>query len=457
MGKLDGSKIVRYWNRPMSAAPLATFRICFGVLMLVSLLRFWYLGWIEERYLTPTFHFSYWGFSWVKPIGEYTYGLFLLAGLATLAIIAGYRYRLAMITFFLSFTYIELMDKTTYLNHYYFISVVSFLLIFLPAHHTFSMDDRRLQLPQKVPQWTIDTLKLLLFLVYFYAGLGKLNTDWLVAHEPLNTWLPTRYDLPLIGWMLEKSWAPGLFSWGGAIYDLSIPFLLWYDRTRPLAFLAVIGFHLMTALLFPIGMFPYIMMGSTLIFCSVTFHERIIAGLRQIFTQLNLLPAATSSPSSLKVYTPHRSIPILLAVFLAFQVLIPLRAALYPGELFWTEQGFRFSWRVMLIEKAGYANFKMVDRRSGKSFYINNGDFLTAIQEKEMSKQPDFILEYAHYLGDHFRRQGWTPSIYVESVVALNGRSSQPFVDPTVDLLEVEDTWAHKDWILPLGDEIWGL
>ena len=79
---------------------------------------------------------------------------------------------------------------------------------------------------------------------------------------------------------------------------------------------------------------------------------------------------------------------------------------MYPGELFWTEEGYRFSWRVMLMEKAGYANFKIVDGKTKKSFYVNNADFLTSFQEKQMSFQPDFILEYAHYLGDHFSNQG---------------------------------------------------
>ena len=101
-----------------------------------------------------------------------------------------------------------------------------------------------------------------------------------------------------------------------------------------------------------------------------------------------------------------------------------------PGHLFWTEQGYRFSWRVMLMEKAGYANFKVVDAKSGKRFYVDNTDFLTVQQEKMMSTQPDMILQYAHFLGDHFNSQGHQNlEIYVESYVALNGERSKPFID----------------------------
>lgn len=131
---------------------------------------------------------------------------------------------------------------------------------------------------------------------------------------------------------------------------------------------------------------------------------------------------------------------------------------LYPGELFWTEEGYRFSWRVMLMEKAGYANFKVVDPENDQRFYVDNTEFLTRFQEKQMSTQPDFILEYAHFLEDHYRSQGINdPEIYVESYVALNGRRSQPYVDPEVDLTEINPSFKHRTWLLPFNDEIKGL
>ena len=98
------------------------------------MIRFWLKGWIETIYIQPNFHFSYFGFEWVKPLGNYTYILFIICGLAAIFIALGFKYRMAIITFFLSFTYIELMDKTIYLNHYYFISMMSFLMIFLPLN-----------------------------------------------------------------------------------------------------------------------------------------------------------------------------------------------------------------------------------------------------------------------------------------------------------------------------------
>ena len=424
--------------------------------MFASIVRFWSYGWIDKLYIQPKFFFSYYGFEFVKPIGEFTYLLFVICGLSALAIAFGFKYRLAIITFFLSFTYIELMDKTTYLNHYYFISLLSFLMIFLPAGAYFSIDAWRN--PQKcfqqVPRWSVDGVKLLLAIVYFYAGLAKLNSDWLLEAMPLKIWLPSKYDLPFLGDLLQKEWMHYTFSWAGAIYDLTIPFLLLYRRTRLMAFGAVVVFHVLTRVLFPIGMFPYIMIVSALIFFDAGLHHRILAKLSRLFRI-----SKERFDNGLKLTIRHQAKTLgFLAVFFVLQLVLPFRHYLYPGELFWTEEGYRFSWRVMLMEKAGYANFKVVDKQSGKRFYVDNSDFLTAFQEKQMATQPDFILEYAHHLKSHFESQGHQNiGVYVESYVALNGRRSRPYIDPEVDLTEHKESFKHKNWILPFNDAIKGL
>lgn len=447
-----------YLRKDTEAAPLAVFRIFFGLMMFGSIVRFWLNGWIEKLYILPQFSFSYYGFEWIRPLDNFTYVIFAICALAALAIALGIKYRLSTIVFFLSFTYIELMDKTTYLNHYYFTSVLSFLLIFLPAGRYYSFDAylNPRSAVQKIPAWCINSIKLLLGIVYFYAGLAKLNSDWLFKAMPLKIWLPSNYDLPFLGPLLQQEWVHYFFSWSGMIYDLAIPFLLLYRRTRGFAFFLVVVFHVFTRILFPIGMFPFIMIVSALIFFDARLHHRI---LEKISALLKIGKARFDNAKSLQLLPQKTKITLgFLAVFFAVQILFPWRYLLYPGELFWTEEGFRFSWRVMLMEKAGYAQFRVVDKESGKSFYVNNGNFLTPFQEKQMSFQPDFILQYAHYLGDHFRKQGLENiEVYVESHVALNGRRSSPFINPRVNLLEHQDSFKRKTFILPFNDSIQGL
>ena len=453
------SFLQKHINAPAEAAPLAVFRILFGVMMVLSIIRFWGYGWIDKLYIQPKFFFSYYGFEWVKPLGPYTYLIFAVCGLSAFFVAIGYRYRLAIILFFLSFTYIELMDKTTYLNHYYFISILSFLMIFLPANSYFAIDAAKnpAKAFQYIPSWTLNSIKLLLGIVYFYAGLAKLNSDWLLHAMPLKIWLPSKFDIPFIGDLLSKEWVQYAFSWTGAAYDLAIPFLLLYKRTRPYAFVMVVIFHVLTRVLFPIGMFPYIMIISALIFFDAKVHLRII---RYLATGLKINVAQFNNGRCLKsaLTMTNRIKYGVLGIFFAVQLLLPFRYLFYPGELFWTEEGYRFSWRVMLMEKSGYAQFKIVDGETGKWFYVDNSDFLTTFQEKQMAFQPDFILEYAHYLKEHFEKDGHKKvRVYVDSQVSLNGRLSTTFINPQIDLAKEKESFLHKNWIIPFTDEIKGI
>jgi hypothetical protein len=153
----------KYFQKSTSAAPLAIFRIVFGLLIFASMVRFWAKGWIHELYIKPVSYFSFYGFEFVKPLGEFSYLLFAICGVSALLVALGYYYRVAAISLFLSFTYIELIDKSTYLNHYYFISMICLLTIFLPAHVYFSLDAyRRKELnADRIPRWSLDALKLL--------------------------------------------------------------------------------------------------------------------------------------------------------------------------------------------------------------------------------------------------------------------------------------------------------
>lgn len=452
-------KPTNYLNKYTEASTLAFFRLAFGLMMLLSIIRFISYGWVEKLYITPKFHFTFYGFEWVKPLGNYTYLLFFICGLAAFFVAIGYKYRIAIILFFLSFTYIELLDKTTYLNHYYFISIVSFLLIFLPANATFSVDAHKNQnlAFQKIPQWNIDVLKLMLGIVYCYAGLAKLNSDWLLEAMPLKIWLPGNYDLPLIGSILEKTWAHYVFSWTGALYDLFIPFLLLHKGTRIFAFILVVIFHVLTRILFPIGMFPYIMIVSSVIFFDSSLHRLFFKKLSEVFKFS--MESFENGKTKIQNYNGiYKAKVVFLAAFMLFQLSFPFRYLLYPGELFWTEEGYRFSWRVMLMEKAGYTNFIVTDAKTKKSFQVNNSQFLTTFQEKQMAFQPDFILEYAHFLHNYYLQSGvHNPEVRVESYVALNGRLSQPYINSKINLIQENESFKHKIWILPFTDEIKGL
>ena len=446
-----------YLKQPVHSASLAFFRIVFGLMLFGGVVRFWMKGWIDQLYIQPKFFFHYYGFEWVQPLGSYTYLLFIICGVSALFFALGLWYRFSSIALFLSFTYIELMDKTNYLNHYYFVTLVLFLMMWLPANVNLSVDAwRKSNIGKRtIPRWTIGSIRLMLGIVYFYAGLAKLNSDWLLEAMPLRLWLPAQNDIPVIGHLFNHVWVAFAFSWFGAIYDLSIAFFLLYKKTRPYAYITVIIFHVMTSLLFPIGMFPYIMIVSTLVFFDSAGVDRLF---KRIQGRWSTLPVAGGNELYRYQLAPERITASLFVIFFTIQLLLPWRYLVTPGELFWTEEGFRFSWRVMLMEKMGYAQFVVKDGTTGKSIAVNNNDYLTKNQEKMMATQGDFIIQYAHFLRDHYAQQGMKgPEVYATIYVTLNGRRSREYVKTDSNLAREYDSFEHKSWINDFQDNIYGL
>jgi hypothetical protein len=319
-------------------------------------------------------------------------------------------------------------------------------MIWLPAGSFFSLDNyispkRRVA---TVPLWMIGMLRFQIALVYFFAGLAKLNPDWMLHAIPMKIWLPAKSHLPLVGQWMYSDWVAYLFSWFGAAYDLLIAFFLINSRARPMAYLVVLGFHIATAIFFPsIGMFPYVMIVSSLVFFSSSAHQNLLqflSGSKENIFPVNYKPNQTT----------YKFMRVILGVYFLLQLIIPLRFLAYPGHLFWYEEGYRFSWRVMLMEKSGNTFFYVKEPTTGKIYEVNNGEFLTPLQDKMMSTQPDLILRYAHYLATVYQQRGINhPAVYADCYVTLNGERSRPFIDTAVNLAAQPLSWKHYNWVLP--------
>ena len=215
------------FTAPTSTATLASFRVLLGLLMLGGTLRFMYLGWIETHYLATQLHFSYYGFGWLTPLNNYVcshgwllYALHTLLALSSLAVVLNYRFRLAAWLQFVLFTYLQLLDVTYYLNHYYLLSLLCGILAVLPAN-SLSINSKK-----QLPRYWLILLHTQIALVYIFAGLAKINSEWLLEAMPLRIWLPAHNHLPLLGPLLALPLTPWLFAWAGMLYDISIVFLL---------------------------------------------------------------------------------------------------------------------------------------------------------------------------------------------------------------------------------------
>jgi hypothetical protein len=197
-------------------------------------------------------------------------------------------------------------------------------------------------------------------------------------------------------------------------------------------------------------MFPWLMITFALIFFPPSVPRRLLPGHwlpKPEESPIALEPAAqptTNRPSNSRLHWA------LLTTYITLQILLPLRHWLYPGDPCWTEEGFRLSWNVMLMEKNGDIAFNVTDPATAQTWIIDLNDHLTRQQIKMMSTQPDMILAFSHHLAEDFDHRGH-PGVEVraDAHVSLNGRPPARLIDPKFDLAQAKDTFLPKPWILP--------
>lgn len=434
-----------YLHERVDGASLAVFRVLIGLVFAVSAGRFLANGWVEQFFVTPSHYFTFYGFEWIRPLEPWAmYALFWAILALGLLVAAGLFYRVAAVLLFCAFTYVELIDVTNYLNHYYLLSLLSLLMVCLPLHRCASLDARRdpSMRSETAPRWMLWLLRGQVAAVYVYAGLAKATSDWLLHAQPLDIWLSARTDLPILGPLMDEPWLAYALSWAGFLHDLLIvPLLLWRP-TRQAAFGVLVAFHLATGLLFNIGMFPVIMICAATILLSPSWPRRLLRWRRR--------EPATASPGP--TTSPRWRALVLLAAgaWMAVQVLVPLRAHLYGGDVLWHEQGMRWSWRVMVREKNGDISYRVRVPGEERERRVSPSRYLTSHQEREMSGQPDLILQLAHVVADDFRARGLGQvEVRADAWVSLNGRAPARLVDPEVDLAAVQDGLGAASWILP--------
>jgi vitamin K-dependent gamma-carboxylase len=426
----------------VSAASGALFRIGFGIVGMVLVVRFFARGWIESLLIEPAYHFSYPGFEWVRVWPEpWMHVHFLVIGLAALGIALGYRYRLSAGLFALSLGYVELIDRTLYRNHYYWVVLTAAAMIFLPLNATLSLDARRdrVGIPGRYPAWVIWMLRFQVGMVYVFAGLAKLNGDWLLRAEPLSTWLPARSDIWLIGPVLTLPVVAYLFSWAGALFDLTIVGWLSWRPSRPYAYVALVVFHTVTWLMFPsIGLFPLLMSLSALVFFDPAWPEPFLPprwGVRALPLRKESLHPRRLSPGGIGVG----------ALYVLVMIALPLRHHLTPGDVKWTGEGYLGSWQVMLSEKSASADFIVTDPASGQTWRVPPPNYLTERQQMVMATDPVMIRQTARLIADDL---GGRVEVAADVRLSFNGRMSKQFTDPGVVISEVPLTEAVEGFVL---------
>lgn len=435
--------------QPVDLAPVAAFRVLFGLVMAWEASRYLMYGWVDDYWVEPDWHFTYPGFDWVVPLpGPMLKGLLLAMFVLGLMVAAGVFSRVAVFLVGVGWAYFFLLDQMTYLNHMYLICILCGLMAVSPAHRTFAL--QVWQSPREVgvgPRWSAQLVRNYVALVYFFAGLAKVNLDWLRA-QPMTMWMERRRDLAMVGELLAHDTTAWLLSYGGLCFDLLVGPMLLFRRTRPWILPFVIAFHLTNAVVFSIGVFPWMMLGACVLFLEPETVRAPLARLRQGF--------AVPMPAMPQPGARARTTSVLfLVAFFGVQVALPMRHLLYPGNPSWSEEGHLFAWHMKLRSKSARLTYKVWDPTKGQRLIIDPKDFLSKRQARKIKTRPDLIWLFAQRIREDFAAAG-SPDVevYAQSFAGLNGRRKQRLIDPEVDLARAErHVFSHAPWIVPMHDD----
>ncbi len=431
-------KLDKIFFTPVSPVSLGIFRIGFGLIMIYQLLHI--QPYFFETLIYSKYFIKYDFFEWVTlASSEHLHIIFNIAIVATIFFTIGLFYRLSSFIVFIIWCYLFFTDLGHNNNHYYLIGMFLFFLPFIQANQWGSILNFH-KAPKLIPRWNYLIYQLLIFILYFYGAIAKMNTDWLSGY-PLKYWLYGRTSFgEAIQTFLENNYTVLFFSYYGLLFDLLVGFALFHKKYKFYALFFLLPFHIINHFLWPIGVFPVFSIFATVLF----FNQEITK-----------LIGFKNSISAFYIQKNKAIIRWGLVLFLAFQFLFPLRQFLYSGKTNWHGYGEFFAWRMMLTDKQGAVRIRLYNQDNKYLGEVSISDYINERQLFKLVYIPKTFVPFCNYIEQKIlsdpRNQNITDvKIYVDAFKTINNRPFQRIIDNKIDLTSVKYSVFRKaDFILP--------
>ncbi len=397
-------------------------------------------GWVSKVFIETSFNFSFIGFEWLSILhGEWMYYYFFVMGVVGVLVMIGLFYRVSVITFLIMWSAVYLAQKVHYNNHYYLLMLLSMLMAVVPANTYRSIDVlRRPEIKSTTcPQWCLWTFTAQVSLIYFFGGIAKMYPDW-IESKPITMWFGSKTKYFLIGPLLAKGWFQYFISYSGIVFDTLIaPALIW-KKTRKVAFVATIFFHIFNSAVFQVGIFPYMGIAFGLFF----FAPEVVS---KIFFRKKLIAVSTNS------YQSSHWVIAGLIIWFSIQISLPLRHLAYKGSVHWTEEGHRLAWHMMLRIKYGDVIFKVVNTKTKETWDVKPSEFTSYGQAGDLATKPDMCWQFVQWMKAHYKKEGISEiEVYAIGKANLNGNGYAPLYNPKVNLAAVEwGRFSNSNWLMP--------
>lgn len=429
----------RFFFKPINNSALIIFRIILGALIAIESFGAIATGWVKRVFIEPQFTFSFIGFEWLQPLeGNGMYYYYVIMGLLGICISIGYKYRWSMLGFAFLWSGSYLMQKSSYNNHYYLLMLIAYIMCFLPANKRLSVDVKinPKRYNALMPNWCLVLIICQLWIVYTFGALAKIYPDWLNG-STMEILMLNKADYFLIGRLLQSENLQLFLTYGGILFDgLIIPILL-FKPTRIFGVITSFFFHLFNAIVFQIGIFPFLSLGFLIFFIQ---PERV---------EKTFFKSKNQQTKNLN-FNYKKLTKLCIVTYLIIQIVLPLRHWFIKDDVLWTEEGHRLAWRMMLRAKTGISKVNIFNHSYKRRFKVNLNDYLTAKQQKNLATKPDFMWQFAQHLKKEYAKKGDSISVYIQSKVSVNGKPYKPFIDSKKDLAATSwNHFKHHPWILP--------
>mgnify|MGYP002000349590 FL=1 len=440
-------KLISYLSIEVSGITISIFRILFGIVLSLQSIYWVITGFIQKNIIDPTFLFPF--IKNVTPLSDnfMIYGLNGLLVISPILMVINKFYKIGLLIYLLSFTYLWVLCQGYFNNHYYLISLICFLLLF--SKSPFSRIEK-----VRVPQFHLYSLIFLIVAVYIIAGINKLNPYWLYDVQPM-TFILSKAGLK------ESSFLIPLLSYLGLFFDLFIGPILLFKKTRNYGIVFSIFFHVLNFIIFllvggEIGFFPFIMIATLILFIEPSWiEERLLTNNARILSRQNL----------------NVHLTYLLLIFLSLQIIIPFRHFFFKGYVDYNGIGQRFSWRLKNMYKEpvtqpGLINFTVLTSNGDtvSTFHLGNINkaniILTDRQKTNLIYYPNMIPVFAKKIEDKFQEsinnKNFDFIIHGECEIGFMGRKSELLFSPKIDLTKISSL-SHKtnSWLNPLKQKPW--
>ena len=466
-------RVYHVFFKPQDSLGLAAFRILWGMMLIYEMYLFSRDDFKKMRimFYSSAYRMPFRYMEWmVTPTIANMEIIVYIAFIAAVGISCGCAYRISTIVFTILFAFMFFLEASFYLNHFYLLLIITFTMIFVPANARMSVDSLLYPMrffKSRVPAWNYLIFKSIVFVVYSWAVIVKLNVDWLRG-EPLRHWLnpSVAEGFPQIQYFLGRWYAPYVMSYGGIIIDVLQPLLLIQSGwLNVVGFIITIAFHTSNKILMNIGLFPFMCIILSSLFSDVSWPRRFTFDDDQTKDdeyEYTLYVRQKNGVYSASIWNGKIGFRQWVVVgffvlWIAFLSLSPARFLLRTTreQQPWDEIYHDFSWRMKLRTKDCDGLF--FAKFGNDSYMVNpfQDKFMTLRQFKKSISDPWHVRYLGNALADLLRDnhpQHIRPEIYTDVMCSLNYRFPMPFVLPDVDLTSDAVSGPVESWVIPLPD-----